>query len=125
LSNLGGNYLYRVNDNNRCYAPAGVSNTFRIRFSSTQLIWRIAPNPVKDIVTLEKIEPKEFIETEKPPLVKFTIMNLYSKQALFTTSQINMGTSFKIPVFGLKDGEYVLKIDYGTEVFYEKLLIRK
>jgi hypothetical protein len=102
-----------------------VSNTFRIRFSSTQLIWRIAPNPVRDIITIEKLESKEGGEIEKPVTVKFTIMNLYSKQELYTSSQPNIGTSFKIPVYGLKDGEYVLQIDYGTEVFYEKLLIRK
>jgi hypothetical protein len=121
-SNLGGEYVYRINDANRC--GTNQLNSFSIAFSARQLYWRISPNPAQDVITIIKEEKEENTEQKKPTSVSIVIKDIYNKQILYKATLIN-NTVFKIPAHNLKNGEYVIEIKYGGEFYTEKLWIRK
>jgi Secretion system C-terminal sorting domain len=120
-SNIMGEYIYKVRDANRCGTPV---NSFTINFSRV-LLFRVSPNPAKDEVNISKIIPADFAETNKPATITLSIHDLYSKKQLYIKQYANLGDSFVIPAQNLANGEYVIKIQYGDEVYYEKLMIRK
>jgi pimeloyl-ACP methyl ester carboxylesterase len=120
-SDVMGEYVYKVNDANRC---GSFINGFTINFSR-QLLFRVSPNPAKDVVNISKVIPEGVKEVDKPLTVNISIHDLYSKRQLLTSRLANTGSVFTIPVTQFKNGEYVIKIEYGGETYYEKLLIRK
>jgi hypothetical protein len=120
LSNPGGEYLYQITDANRC--AASQINTFSINFSSRNLIWRVATNPIKNELVIEKVLTDEN-ELDKISNVSFTIVNIHSKQVLLTKKLLN-STNFKIPVNGLINGEYAVIINYGGEETTLKFWVR-
>jgi pimeloyl-ACP methyl ester carboxylesterase len=120
-SDVMGEYVYKVNDANRC---GTFINGFTINFSR-QLLFRVSPNPAKDEVNISKVIPEGVKEVDKPLIVNISIHDLYSKRQLLTSRLPNMSNVFTVPVNQLNNGEYVIKIGYGGETYYEKLLIRR
>ncbi len=125
LSGVGGEYFYKVNHKNRCFPTTGSDEYFWVNFSGRRLTWRINPNPVKDELMLTKYVNMNTKEEKKPLVVNFSIINLYTKQVLYGIQQNNNTDNFKIHVQNFEEGEYILQIKYGEEIFNEKLFIRK
>lgn len=119
-SNVMGEYIYKVKDANRCQS---FTNSFKINFSR-QLQFRILPNPAKDEVTIEKILPENGVEYNKPAKVTITINDFFSQQPVMERQFVNGGNLFMLPVNNLKDGTYAVRIQYGEDVYTEKLIIK-
>lgn len=119
-SNVMGEYIYKVNDVNRCQT---FTNSFKINFSR-QLLFRISPNPAKDEITIEKVLPENGVEYNKPAKVSVTITDFFSQQPVLERQFVNAGNLFMLPVNNLKTGTYAVRILYGEDVFVEKLIIK-
>lgn len=120
-SNVMGQYVYKVNDANRC---GSFINGFTINFAR-QLLFRVSPNPAKDEVNIDKILLNKNAESNKPVTITISLLDIYSKNQLYRKQFLNTGNTFTIPVSNLPDGSYTVRIQYGSEIYYEKLLIRK
>jgi pimeloyl-ACP methyl ester carboxylesterase len=116
-----GQYLYKVSDSNRCFRAV---NSFYVQFGRT-LLWRVSPNPASDEIMITKQAPDGYKETGKPSTILLSIYDSYRKQALYSHAYINNGESFRVPVSQLPDGEYVIQIQYGKEVYNEKVFVRR
>jgi hypothetical protein len=126
-SGAGGSYQFKVTDINSCYT-SNTNNWFSLNFGSGRgFVFRVAPNPVSYEINVEKIltNDKTTEEKNKPKLIKFAISNLTTRQKLYSTTKLNVGNVFKIPVSQLRNGEYILEITYGDEFIAEKIIVRK
>lgn len=120
-SNTMGQYLYRVNDANRCQS---FTNSFTMNFAR-QLQFRLSPNPVKDEIIIEKILPENGIEFSKPERFRITIIDFFSQQPVLERQLVNSANIYMLPVKHLRNGAYVVRIEYDKEVFTEKIMVSK
>jgi hypothetical protein len=115
-------YTFQVTDANRC--GANQTNIFQINFRSN-LLWRVAINPVKDELIIEKTQiDNELTATkEEVDFVNFSIYDIHTNLQLIQRKLQNTN-KFNIPVRGLKNGEYAVKIGYGKNEETLKFWVR-
>ncbi len=115
-------YIFQVTDENRC--GANQTNIFQINFRNN-LLWRVAINPVKDELIIEKAQIDNEVAAIKEDVdfVNFSIYDIHTNLQLMQ-SKLQNTNKFNIPVKGLKNGEYAVKIGYGKNEETLKFWVR-